>query len=362
MQIQVFRAGTHTDAAGNERTWTEQDLDAMVARYRPDVHEAPVVLGHPKENAPAYGWVEGLKREGGVLYATLKDLAPEFTEWVKQGRYKKRSIALYPDLTLKHIGFLGAVPPAIKGLADVQFSEADAMVMEFSDYRIGSVGRIMQRLREFIIEQFGSDAADKVVSNYEIEDLQRDIPDEPVSPAETSLFHESKEDSVSKDLEDKLKASEAEAAQFAEQAQTAVAENAELKKQLAAGQAAQRKAEHRAFCEGLQQEGKLSPAMLPAALDFMEVLHGAGEFEFAEGDKTVKAQPIDRFRSFLADLPKQVVFGESATKSSAADAAVDLTSATDIAAKAAEYQESQRVAGYEISITEAVNHVTKGGK
>lgn len=318
MQIQVFRTGTHTDAAGNERTWTEQDLDAIVARYQPGEHEAPVVLGHPKDNAPAYGWVERMWREGAVLFAQLKDLAPEFTEWVKAGRYKKRSISLYPDMSLKHIGFLGAMPPAIKGLADVQFSEHEAVTMEFSDYRIGSIGRIMQRMREFIIEKFGVDAADKVVGNYEIEDLQREIPEFPA--AASSLFNEPnapKEDAVNKELEDKLKAEQGKSAEFAEQLKKEQTEKDELKRQLDAANAAGRKAEHRAFCEGLQKEGKISPAMLPAVMDFMEVLHGAGEFEFAEGDKTVKAQPIDRFKAYLAGLPKVLEFSEVATKTAA---------------------------------------------
>ena len=35
---------------------------------------------------------------------------------IRTGKYKHFSIALYPELNLRHIGILGAVPPAIKGL------------------------------------------------------------------------------------------------------------------------------------------------------------------------------------------------------------------------------------------------------
>jgi hypothetical protein len=53
---------------------------------------------------------------------------------VKQGLFKKRSVSLYPDMTLRHVGFLGAVPPSIKGLADIQFKEgAQAMTFEFGE-------------------------------------------------------------------------------------------------------------------------------------------------------------------------------------------------------------------------------------
>jgi hypothetical protein len=128
MWITVFRTGTHTDSSGKTRTWTEQDLDEIVRKYDPTYNEAPVVIGHPKDNAPAWGWVEALKREGQLLYAKLKDLAPEFVEMLKQGRFKKRSISLYNDLALRHIGFLGAVPPAVKGLPDVAFKGGDEAI------------------------------------------------------------------------------------------------------------------------------------------------------------------------------------------------------------------------------------------
>jgi hypothetical protein len=132
--IPVFRTGTHTDSAGRTRTWTEEDLDEIVRKYNPSEHEAPVVIGHPKDNAPAWGWVEALKREGQILYAKLKDLAPEFVDLVRQGRFKKRSISLYNDLVLRHIGFLGAMPPAVKGLPDVAFKGGeDSMTIELEE-------------------------------------------------------------------------------------------------------------------------------------------------------------------------------------------------------------------------------------
>ncbi len=123
MRIAVFRTGRHTDSKGNERQWTEADLDRIAAGYDPKSHEAPVVIGHPKENAPAYGWVKGLEREGDMLYAHVEPTVPEFQGWLKAGLFKKRSISLYPDMTLRHVGFLGAMPPAVKGLPDFAFAE-----------------------------------------------------------------------------------------------------------------------------------------------------------------------------------------------------------------------------------------------
>lgn len=91
------------------------------------------MIGHPAANAPAFGWVESIKREGDVLFAKAKQLVPEFVAMLKQGLFKKRSISLYPDGTLRHIGFLGAQPPAVKGLADVTFAhDEEDTIIEFA--------------------------------------------------------------------------------------------------------------------------------------------------------------------------------------------------------------------------------------
>ena len=158
MWIPIFKTGTWTDSSGQTRKWTEEDLDRIVEKYNSQKeHEAPVVIGHPKDNAPAWGWVERLKREGNILYAKLKDVADEFKEWVKKGLYKKRSISLYPDLTLRHVGFLGAMPPAVKGLPDVSFKEGEARTIEFDDQSFSEGGvRLNQKgyrhARKLILE------------------------------------------------------------------------------------------------------------------------------------------------------------------------------------------------------------------
>ncbi len=317
MLIEIFKTGTHTDSAGNTRAWTEKDLDAIANKYNPAHHEAPVVIGHPKDNAPAFGWVEGLERKGSVLYAKLKDLVPEFVEVVKKGLYKKRSISLYPDMTLRHVGFLGAMPPAIKGLADVAFSEAEAVTIEFADYQVNTIGNIFQRLREWLIEKFGADIADKVVSSWEIDDLKRQL--EPGAETASAFNEGGQEMDKIQELETKLKEAEqirsAVEQKFSEKEKEAHALKQELEKE----RAEQRQAEFNSFCEGLMKEGRLTPAMKPAVLDFMEIMSGAGEYEFSEGEGRVKAQPVEKFKAFLSSLPKQVEFGEVATKGKAAE-------------------------------------------
>lgn len=124
--IEVFSVGTHTDSAGNSKEWTEEEVKGIVTKYNEMVTNdkssiVPIVKGHPETDAPAYGWVQELEYDDGVMKAHVK-FNKLFEEEIKDEQYKKVSIALFEDNTLRHIGMLGAVPPAVKGLENVEFS------------------------------------------------------------------------------------------------------------------------------------------------------------------------------------------------------------------------------------------------
>jgi len=174
--IPIFRGGKQIDSNG-----VEHDGDALIdkalANFNAAKHEPPAVIGHPKENAPAYGWVEGLKKvagdKGNLLLAKFKQVQPDFADMVKHGLFKKRSSAFYPDGTLRHVGFLGAMPPAVKGLPDVAFAEGDAASFEFAEsFAWNSIANVFRSLREFLITKFGQDTADQIIPDYKIEDLR----------------------------------------------------------------------------------------------------------------------------------------------------------------------------------------------
>lgn len=126
LDLEVFRAGDY----GERGRWTEETLDTMARDYDAALHEAPVTVDHAT-SGPALGWVAGLRRVGSVLVARLRDLDPAFAELLRRGAYKKRSVELYPALRetgrpyLRAVSFLGACPPAVKGLADIVFAEGD---------------------------------------------------------------------------------------------------------------------------------------------------------------------------------------------------------------------------------------------
>ena len=80
--LHIFRAGTYQAMAGQSITLTPADLAATAAAYDPARHEAPLVVGHPVDNGPAWGWVSGLSADGADLSATPRDVAAEFAEAV----------------------------------------------------------------------------------------------------------------------------------------------------------------------------------------------------------------------------------------------------------------------------------------
>jgi len=110
--VEIFRAGAYPQG-----TWTDRDLDRVVASYDPRYHEAPLTVGHPADDAPVFGLVRELKRAGGTLLARFRDLAPAVKDNLQ--RLRKFSVSLYRDLDgrgpyLRHVGMV--VIPQVKGL------------------------------------------------------------------------------------------------------------------------------------------------------------------------------------------------------------------------------------------------------
>lgn len=129
MEIEVFRAGTFADSNGKTREYSIADLEKIADTYNKRLQAdssniAPVVKGHPKDNAPALAWTSYLKCEGDKLIAGIRDVDANFMQELEAGRYKKISISLFPDLMLRHIGFLGAATPAVSGLEPADFIES----------------------------------------------------------------------------------------------------------------------------------------------------------------------------------------------------------------------------------------------
>ena len=132
--IEIFKAGKLTDNSGGTHSFSVADIEGMAAAYNRSKHEAPLTLGHPADNLPAYGWVESLQAtKDGILLAKVTQVDAQFAEDIRAGRFKKRSASFYAPYAannpvpgswyLRHVAWLGALPPAVRGMKDANFKE-----------------------------------------------------------------------------------------------------------------------------------------------------------------------------------------------------------------------------------------------
>lgn len=331
--IPVFIGGKQTDNRGREHDG-DALIDKAIATYDPEYHEAPLTIGHPKDNAPSYGWVKALKKvpimikkgkeKVNVLMAKCRQVPEEFKNAVKEGLFKKRSASFYPDGRLRHVGFLGAMPPAVKGLADIKFDDGDNAILftdidiESADFSLSSfvlerIGNIFSSIREWLIEKDGREEADKILPKWDIErikDESKRLDEERTKQGEDVNMAYSEEDvqvlldkqkaEFSKELDTKIKAVKDAARKEAER------EFAEKK----------RGDEIKDFCgKGIQvgdEVRKIPPAWIKMGLaEFMECLPAEKTVEFSED---VKITPYEWFCNFLEELPKTVEFSEIAIR------------------------------------------------
>lgn len=174
--IEIFRAGRRLDANGNEVSITAEDLATIAKNYNTQTHEAPIVVGHPKHDTPAYGWIKSLVAQGDVLKAEPAQVDAAFAEMVKEGKFKKISAAFYlphsvnnpakEGFYLRHVGFLGAMPPAVKGLKDPVFADGACDYVVFGEDEDAEDDKttLWQKVREFVIDAFSLEVADKFLT------------------------------------------------------------------------------------------------------------------------------------------------------------------------------------------------------
>lgn len=303
MWIEVFKTGEHTDSAGETRVWTVNDLDRIVELYNnqppEEKHEAPVVIGHPENDAPAYGWVKQLKRKGNKLLAEIVDLDENFIDLVKKRRYEKISVAFYDNLLLRHVGFLGAVPPAVKGLKPVQFAEFAYCFLECNKYEeymenIDAFERFMTNVLAVIGELFGTDAVAQV--------------SERVQPLKEEFLKSITEEEETEETETPVEETEA----FAEQKEDQQKQDPELIKKLNELQKQVQDLKFNEFFDAKVRDGVLLPAQRAAVKTIYQAI-GGKRLQF--NDKNYSAE--DLLNEFLKTMPKQIEFAEFAKKDEA---------------------------------------------
>lgn len=374
--IQIFRPGTFQPMEGPVLSFSEADLEAAARAYDPAVHEAPLVVGHPRNDNPAYGWVGALDFADGHLLALPDQVDPAFAELVNAGRFKHVSASFYsPDSAsnpvpgvyyLRHVGFLGAQPPAVKGLKAASFSDGEAGVVtvQFGEaewrfsWIVRSVASLFRRQREKLIESDGVEKANEVMPDWEIAELERaasDIAAEQRAAVPSPDFSETTPKSKEEPVADQTTLT---ADQLKEQADKLAADQAKLAADQAQFAEKQARAEAETYVAELVAKGRVTPAQQPGLISFMASLGDTDTVSFGEGDGAQKT-PRQFMKDFLGALPVQVDFSERAPGGDGGDDK-GLT-ADEISRRALEFQEAEAKAGREITAAAAVMHVVNKG-
>ena len=339
--IHIFKAGDHTDSQGTAASFSESVLKATAEAYDPKLHEAPIVIGHPKSNGPAWGWISGMAFSEEGLTANPDQVDADFEEMVEKGRFKKVSASFYqPDSPnnpvpgvyyLRHVGFLGAQPPAIKGLKDIEFKEDEEGVVEFAASMEGLTGSVrvissvFRKLREFIIDKFSREEADEVISSWALDDLEYMIQeqegsDKEVSPAFSEGNPQSKPTPKSPEGttmdENEIKAEQERLAAEKKALKDKEASFSEREAKVKATEKALAIKAISADLDQLVKDGKVLPAQQAQLAEFMATLDSDKDVvalsfnEQGEGDDKKKHSQRAFMHTFLSNLPKLVEFKE----------------------------------------------------
>lgn len=376
--LQIFRPGRHTPVKGDAVAFSEADLRQACAAYDPALHRAPIVIGHPKSDDPAWGHIDRLAYADDAqrVVAHPTEVDPAFAEWVASGKLLSVSAMWYTPTApnnpvpgsyyLRHVGFLGAQPPAVKGLERpaVAFAEGDEEgCIEFSedaaafgDWAGEQTAGLFARLRDWLISSIGLEKADAVLPSWAIDSLKREAitAPSPTPPATAGLSF------GDPPVSDKTQE------QLAAQAAQLEAERAALAQREAAittREREQRRAGLVSFADGLVQEGRLLPGERAGLVELMTSLPDTGaagtELAFAEADGTaVKKAPLQVLQGFLQGLPPRVDFTERAgNRGKATTGGVDVEDGAAIAQAALAFQDEEAKAGRTVTLEAAVQHV-----
>ena len=346
IRIPFLKPGKYTDMSGNAVSIDDTTLDKIIEATKSFAYQDddfPLVIGHPKTDDPAWGWIHktNIIKEGDLLVALAdqEDVVAEFKDWFGKKLFKKVSVKLRPDFSIQHIGFLGAKAPAVTGLPAVAFADDKGFTIELSEYEISkwyftSLQRIFRGLKNFMIEKYSKDEADKILNEYDLESLADPPSIFPKIEATTNSFSTDNNNSKTLTEEEKmkledleLKVTELTTALSTKDTELAALKNekAGVELQLNAKVLEQKRKEFVAFCESDDVKKKIKDGEKDELVEVMLALDPMKAIEFGEGDGKKTVAPVQTFQSILKRLPDVVELGEHADGSRA-----DTTDGVDV--------------------------------
>ncbi len=347
--IQIFRSGTHIDSHGQKITISNDDIDKMISEYNEGNHKAPLTIGHPKDNHPAFGWIEKLKRKGNLLYASFCDVHDDVKQAVSDKLYQKVSASFYAPQHphnysegwgIRHVGLLGATAPAVKGLENVAFNEkddADCLTVEFAEVHDWSVKNIIAKFTDFIHAEFSEANPVDIKQQRGVKGGHREAVGSDLT-AEAHVapplnINDEKEQSMTEQEKAKLDAREAE---LKKQQDALNKQTADFTENMRATTLETTKAN----LAGLRDAGKISPIAYDKAVDFAESLSNTVTVDFSEannmgGNRLAAMQsphapnitnPVADFGKFITEFSEAIQAGTAPKgEASASDGTVDFS-------------------------------------
>ena len=193
----ILRTGKFTDKNGLTVEIDNAGLGKIISNT--DFSKEPqFVIEHPKEDSVGFGTISALKIAGNYLFALPKEVNEKFKAAVNSGKLPGRSVTLdKSNFALKNISFLPPeISPAVSGLGSYAFSKSNDQMdlnillndnearfayvqadkfefqqFEVSSYPFRSIQTLFRNVKNFLIENFSLDDAEKILPEYSLNDI-----------------------------------------------------------------------------------------------------------------------------------------------------------------------------------------------
>lgn len=202
----LFMNGVHRTPHA-KKVWTVEDVDAVFEASMLNSPEMiPLVIGHTANDLPVVGLLarSALVRQGEgdkrvILY---DDAHAEFgreavAAALADGNNRVSVKIKMPELVIKNIALVKEA--AVAALNDVTFGAGEEPDFEYAvfeadalfgthEYRVPWIGSLFRNVRDWMIEKFGKDEADKVIPSSEVDWLmERPEQDSEVSAGDANF-------------------------------------------------------------------------------------------------------------------------------------------------------------------------------
>jgi hypothetical protein len=190
--VELFKAGLRKDSKGRSKIWVTEELQEMAEAYNSvagTIHDAPIVVTH--EGTISYGWLSNCRVNADTFLGDYRDVDAQFAEAANEGRYRKRSLSIYPrnhpdnptpgKLNIRHVAYVPV--PSVKGLADHNdFSESgdEFLLDEFAEFAesmqfhnpMEAIAHLIGAMRDRAIDASGLDAANEAFPKEAVDALK----------------------------------------------------------------------------------------------------------------------------------------------------------------------------------------------